>query len=113
MNELIGIIVGSEAVTVLVTALINAWQNRTSRLTKVETALADIKREQVKAEKDALRTQLLLLISDYPEETQEILTLGERYFGELHGNWYATSLFRRWLKKYNIDEPVWFGKEEK
>ena len=59
-------------------------------------------------EKDELRTQLLLLLSDYPEERQEIMKLAEHYFKDLKGNWYATTLFNNWLVERQIARPEWF-----
>ena len=64
-----------------------------------------------KLEKDSCRMQLLLLISDYPHEKQEIMTLAKYYFEELDGNWYASSIFRAWLKSNEIPEPIWFEKK--
>ena len=60
-----------------------------------------------KLEKDGLRTQLLLLILLRPQEKKEILTLGEHYFVKLKGDWYMTSLFDKWCKKYGL-KPEWF-----
>ena len=60
-------------------------------------------------EKDALRTQLLLLILLQPEERQEILTLAEHYFKDLRGNWYMTSIFNKWLQKSDVAKPEWFS----
>ena len=37
-------------------------------------------------EKDNLRTQLMVMIKDYPYETSDILRLGEHYFKDLNGN---------------------------
>lgn len=62
-------------------------------------------------EKDVLRTQLLLLLLLKPEETQEILTLGEHYFHTLKGNWYMTSMFNKWLIDKKIAEPEWFRQD--
>lgn len=60
-------------------------------------------------EKDGLRTQLLLLILMQPDEQQEILTLAEHYFKDLHGNWYMTSIFNKWLQKSDVAKPEWFS----
>lgn len=60
-------------------------------------------------EKDVLRTQLLLLLLLKPEEQQEILTLGEHYFHILHGNWYMTSMFNKWLDEAGVGKPEWFN----
>lgn len=64
----------------------------------------------IKLEKDGLRTQLLLLILLKPEEKQEILTLGEYYFGKLKGNWYLSSVFNQWAKEHE-ENPVWFKQQ--
>lgn len=72
--------------------------------------LKAIKKKLDKAEKDNCRTQLLLLMSDYPEERKEIFTLAEYYFTTLKGDWYMTSLFKKFLKDMDIDQPVWFSR---
>ena len=69
---------------------------------------ANIKGKLTLLEKDVLRTQLLLLILLKGEEKQEILTIAEHYFKDLHGNWYMTSIFNKWLKEKDIAEPEWF-----
>lgn len=75
---------------------------------KIEGMEKDIKEKMRKNEKDNLRTQLLVMIIWKPEETKEILTLGERYFKVLRGNWYMTSIFNKWLKQQGVAEPEWF-----
>lgn len=72
----------------------------------------NVKGKLTTLEKDVLRTQLLLLILMKPEERQEILIIAEHYFGELHGNWYMTSIFNKWLKGNKIAEPEWFDVKE-
>lgn len=78
----------------------------------IEAVKEDIDKRFKKAEKDALRTQLLVMISQYPNEKKEILTLGERYFSKppdgLDGNWYMTDIFKNWLKKEGHSNPDWF-----
>jgi len=78
----------------------------------LEALKADIDKRFKKAEKDALRTQLLVMISQYPHEKKEILTLGERYFSKppdgLDGNWYMTDIFKNWLKEKGHSNPDWF-----
>lgn len=61
-----------------------------------------------KIEKDSVRTQLLLLISDYPNEKQQIMMLAEYYFVTLKSNWYLTGIFQSYLDKNNIPIPKWF-----
>ena len=67
-----------------------------------------IKGKLIVLEKDVLRTQLLLLILLKDEERQEILTIAEHYFKDLHGDWYMTSIFYKWLTAKRIAEPDWF-----
>ena len=84
--------------------LITRKDNRKDLLGKIVKALD-------KAERDNCRTQLLLLMSDYPEERKEIFTLAEHYFADLKGDWYMTAIFRRFIKDENIEPPVWFKDE--
>lgn len=72
----------------------------------------NIKGKLTVLEKDVLRTQLLLLILLKGEEKQEILTIAEHYFKDLHGDWYMTSIFNKWLKEKTLAEPEWFNCEE-
>ena len=113
MKEILIAVIGSEVATVLITALINAWTNRKSRLKAVEQKLDHIEQKLNRSEKDELRTQLLLMLSDYPDEVGEIMTLAQHYFGDLEGNWYASSLFNKWLLQYQITKPLWFSEGEK
>lgn len=61
-----------------------------------------------KLERDVLRTQMLFLILMRPGEVQEILTIAEHYFKDLHGDWYMTSIFNKWVEEQGIAEPEWF-----
>lgn len=72
----------------------------------------NVKGKLITLEKDVLRTQLLLLILLRPAEQQEILTVGEHYFKELHGDWYMTSIFNKWLLESAIAEPEWFDSKQ-
>lgn len=63
-----------------------------------------------KLEKDGLRTQLLLMILLRPQERKEILTLAEHYFVDLHGNWYMTDVFDKWVESECDSRPQWFNK---
>ena len=62
-------------------------------------------------EKDGLRTQLLLLIMFKPDDEREILTLGEKYFAKLDGDWYATPIFNQWCEERKLN-PEWFDKDK-
>lgn len=70
--------------------------------------IEEIKAATQENKMDGVRTQMLLLMSDYPDDTQEILKLAELYFKELGGNFYMDSIFSKWMKKKNIDRPSWF-----
>ena len=96
-------VIGSGALSTVISAIITAISNKNGIKSKVK-----------KIEKDSVRTQLLLMMSDYPEEKQEILTIAEYYFCKLKANWYMTTMFAKWLKKENLERPDWFtgGKED-
>lgn len=68
----------------------------------------NLKGQFKKLERDVLRTQLLVMVSLKPKETQEILTISEHYFKDLAGDWYMTSIFHKWLLESDIAEPDWF-----
>ena len=91
-------VIGSAGFWATVQVLITRWDKNKG-----------LKKQLKKLEKDGCRTQLLLLISDYPHEKQEIMTLGKYYFDDLNGNWYASSIFRKWLEENNIPDPSWFA----
>ncbi len=60
-----------------------------------------------KQEKDVVRLQLMVLMSDYPEKKDEIMEVAKHYFYDLKGNWYMTPIYKEWLKKENIEQPNW------
>lgn len=68
----------------------------------------EMKRSLAKNEKDSVRTQLLLLMSDYPNNTAEIMGVAQHYFDDIGANWYMTSCFNRWLDSNGIGKPEWF-----
>lgn len=72
-----------------------------------------IKAQLLKLEKDSCRTQMLILLKFFPERTDEIMTLGEHYFGELHGNWWLTPMFSAYLEDHKYPIPAWFNGGEK
>ena len=71
-----------------------------------------------KVEKDAVRTQILLMMYNYdPSDEHELLTCAEYYFkkrsdGGLEGDWWLTSKFKRFIKQNGIENPTWFKGEE-
>ena len=54
-------------------------------------------------ELDSTRTQLLTLISDYPNNESEILKVAYHYFKVLNGDWYMSELFSKWATQKGID----------
>ena len=55
--------------------------------------------------KDTLRIQLLMMMMHQPKNTDSVLKLAEKYFVELHGNWYMTTEFTRWANENNVMIP--------
>lgn len=49
------------------------------------------------------RTQLLTLMSSYPDNESEILKVADYYFNNLGGDWYMTELFSKWAHSRGID----------
>ncbi len=101
-QQIILAIFGSTGFFSLVQFLIQRWDNK-----------KNVKGRLNVLERDTLRTQLLLMILLKPTEVQEILTVGEHYFKDLHGNWYMTSIFNKWLTESDIAEPEWFNTKGK
>lgn len=97
-------VLASNGFFALVQFLITRWDTK-----------KNLKGSLKKLEKDGLRTQLLLLLLIQPDEQTEILTLAERYFKKpphgLGGNWYMTSLFKKWLEENKVGKPEWFETE--
>ena len=103
MNTAITIVIaviGSTALSQLITFFVSRHDDKKKIPEKLDIL-----------ERDGLRTQLLLLILLRPDEEHEILTIGEKYFGKLHGNWVATPIFNKWCEERNL-KPEWFDKEE-
>lgn len=92
--------------------LISRKDERKNDLSEIKKDLSEIKKQQAKTEKDSIRTQMLMLMNNYAENEQEILTLAEYYFHELKANFYMTSMFQKWLHQNNVEVPGWFQKED-
>lgn len=122
MKDLILVLIANNALWAFAQFLISRHDRKADDKDGLKAAMRDIKKKledletEIKAklkkqEKDAVRTQLLVLILLKPEEEQEILTLGEHYFKNLKGNWYMTSIFKNWIKEYKVANPDWFETE--
>ena len=84
-----------------------------NELISIKDDISSIKSQLKLNEKDALRTQLMVMIKDYPTETTDILRLAEYYFKRLKGNWVLTDIFSRWASENNIVIPNWLNMGEK
>ena len=107
--ENLGLIIGF-AGTIVGSGIIQFLVNRYDAKKGIESKLDKIIDEQKKAEKDSLRVQLLVMMNLMPNNHEEIMTLGQRYFDDLKGDWFYSSLFAKWLKDNKIDKPLWFDK---
>lgn len=105
MNEIISGIVIALLSSGLIQFFINRFDKKNEKLDKIIS-------EQKKTEKDQLRTQLLVMMSLMPSNHAEIMQLAQRYFDELKGDWFYSSLFAKWIKDNNIERPIWFKKED-
>lgn len=92
------------------TFLIQRKDNR-----KKEEYLKTLKRLEDKineVEKGSIRTQMLILMNHYPNETSRIMMLAKKYFDDLKGDWYMTGLFNNWLTANNFGKPEWFDPKD-
>ena len=108
MNETVGAIIIAVLGSGLIQFVINRHDQKKDN--PISQKLDKIISEQKKTEKDSLRTQLLVMMTMMPESQEEIMQLAQRYFEELKGDWFYSSLFNRWLKDNNIEKPLWFDK---
>lgn len=113
-------IIGSGTLGILITKIFDLISERNKLKEKqredqenVHKELAEIKAAVKLNEKDNLRTQLMVMIKDYPYETSDILRLGEHYFKDLNGNWVLTDIFGSWAAGQGVIVPTWFPREEK
>lgn len=112
MNLLIAFI-GSGAIGALISGVFALIQRHLDRKDHpIQAQLDTLVRRLDKAEKDSVRTQLLLMIHDYPESSKEILELARHYFMDLGGDWYLTPIFNQWILSRKIGQPDWFNPEK-
>ena len=92
------------AVGVIGAALVGIGTWTMKEITKETNAKIDKVSEQINdIELDSTRTQLLTLISDYPNNEEEIMRVAKYYFQDLDGDWYMTSLFTKWAESKGLD----------
>lgn len=117
-NSIVTIIVAilsSGALSALINAIAQGRRDKQSKATGLESKVDALAEKQTEindrlilSEKDALRTQLMVLIKDYPDEKTDILRLGETYFSKLGGNWILTDIFAKWCEESGTQLPPWF-----
>lgn len=92
------------AISVITGALITCSSFISSKITEsVDKKLDNISEQLDNIKLDSTRTQLLTLMSNYPDNESEILKVAYHYFKELDGDWYMSELFSEWAKERNID----------
>lgn len=92
------------AISVITGTLITCSSFISSKITEsVDKKLDNISEQLDNIKLDSTRTQLLTLMSNYPDNESEILKVAYHYFKELDGDWYMSELFSEWAKERNID----------
>lgn len=96
MQTIVLAVLGSSVLSVVLTQIFEIIKKK---MDKQDEQKQLIKRLD-KLEKDSVRTQLLILLSDYYEREEEILEVARHYFEDLHGDWYMTKMYNDWKKEY-------------
>lgn len=104
-------VIGSGSIGAVVSGAVTLISKAIDRRSGIGKDIEQLKKNTAKNELDNVRLQLLVLMSDYPRERQEIMRVAEHYFKDLKGNWYMTSMFNRWLEDNGIAKPEWFKSE--
>lgn len=81
------------------------------RLSALEEFVEVFKAEILESKRDRCRIQLLIMMTHYPNDVSQIMKLAERYFSQLHGDWYMTGVFNCWLTENGVGKPEWFNSE--
>ena len=105
--EIIATALGSGALFAFIQFLITRHDRKKDEKDGLRKDVKDLKHAAMISERDSCRTQLLMLIADYPDQEAEILKLGQHYFKDLKANWYMTALFQGWCGKRGIEIPAW------
>ena len=83
-------------------------QKKEERKNEINSKLDKIINDQKETEMNLLRVQLLVMMNLMPTDQKEIMKLAQKYFHELKGDWFYSSLFVRWLKDNGLEKPMWF-----
>ena len=76
-------------------------------LKSIMDLLQELKDQAFKNEKDNVRTQLLVLMADYPDNTAELLECAKHYFVDMDGDWYLTPIFAKFIEARDVAKPEW------
>lgn len=94
-------VIGSNALFGFIQFLIKRKDDNNSIIKEIKDRLSFI-------DQGLVRMQLLVLISNYPSRTEEIMKLAEQYFCKFKGNFYLTTLFKQYLDDNKLIYPKWF-----
>ena len=103
--------VGSTALWQFLQFLLSRKDKKADKQDETADAIKGISKTCAKLERDACRTQMLVMMAHHAGDTAEILKLAQHYFSDLDGNWYMTSMFCKWLEDNDIGKPEWFRPE--
>lgn len=77
-----------------------------TRLNHFDDMLHEIRKHILETHKDTIRIQLQQQMQHKPENVDTILKLAEKYFCELHGDWYMTNEFMNWCEAHGINPKI-------
>lgn len=97
----------------LIQFFVTRHDTKNGKIKKLSDSIDSLKAKIDRQERDSCRTQLLLLMSDFPDMKDEILKVAEHYFKDLEANWYMTTLFSVWCEQHNINLPMWAMRRQK
>lgn len=80
-----------------------------NRLSKLESSYTTLQQAVNRVMGDTCRIQMLLMLTNYPKEVNQIMKIAEHYFRVMGGDWYMTGLFNCWLEEQNVGHPEWFN----
>lgn len=70
--------------------------------------IQNIKNEMNDINRQLDRVQLNLLIKLFPDKTDAIMKVAEKYFVSEGGNWYLSNLFIDYCREKSLELPNWF-----
>ena len=107
MIKILALFLGSQALFTFIQFLITRHDQKKGCLASIIKDIKEIKETRIEEKKDLLRMQLLSLIHICPDNTLEIMLVAEKYFKELKGDWYMSSMFRNYLNDRKLATPLW------